>query len=792
MKNKTLQKVVLLDIHAILHRAYHALPGFTTSKGEPTGALFGLTSMILKIITDLNPDYIIACYDLPQPTFRKKVYEEYKAGRPKTDQELVDQIVRSRDLLNALSVPFYEKAGFEADDLLGTIANILKSDRKLQTIIASGDLDTLQLVDDDKVVVYTLRKGIKDTIVYNGQMVLDRFGFGPEFMADYKGLRGDPSDNIIGIKGIGEKTAQILIQKFETIENIYKELAKNSKAFEDSGIKPRIIELLKNGKEEAMFSKMLAKIKIDVPIDFSLPKQKWTESVNLDVAIKYFSDLEFRNLKDRLKNILSPKDDQDKENKNVDASLTTVPKTENENEIKKLAIALWLLDSKNTDPTLQDIYDFTKTSSLAEAQKKLLGEIKKNGLEKVYYDIELPLIPIIKRAEDRGILINAQYLKELSVRYHHDLDVLEKKIFSLTENEFNINSPKQLADILFDKLKLSPKGVKKTPGGAVSTKESELEKLKDLHPVIAEILSYRELQKILSTYVDNILTMLDSGGRLHTKLNQTGTTTGRMSSDSPNLQNIPAREGPGVAVRRAFLANPRHKLVSFDYSQIEMRVLAWLSAEPALIEIFKNGQDVHSAVAAKVFGVSEKDVTKDMRRKAKVINFGILYGMGVNALKKNLGGSLQEAKIFHESYFKKFPKVKEYFDKVIENVRTKGYTETFFGRRRYLPEIKSPLPYIRAMAERMAMNAPLQGTATGDMVKLAAIKVDELLTKNNLISKTHLLVQVHDELLYEIADDKDLEETIKLIKRTMESVAPECPVPVTVNFSVGPNWADLS
>ncbi len=433
------------------------------------------------------------------------------------------------------------------------------------------------------------------------------------------------------------------------------------------------------------------------------------------------------------------------------------------------------------------------TKSFDEAKKKIMDEIKKRNLENVYYKIELPLIPIIKKIEDRGILIDSDYLKELSKKYHKELSETEEKIFKYVGEKFNINSPKQMADILFKKLNLSQKGVKKTAGGSVSTRESELEKLRGAHPVIEEILIYRELGKALSTFIDNIIPMLDKNGRLHTKLNQTGTTTGRMSSDSPNLQNIPAREGAGLAVRKAFVATPGYKMASFDYSQMEMRVLAWLSGESILIKIFQDGLDVHSAVAARMFGVREEDVTKDMRRKAKVINFGIIYGMGVNALKKNLDSSLAEAQEFHDNYFKKFPKIKDYFEKIKNETRKNGYTTTYFGRRRYLPDIKSPLPYVRSTAERMALNAPLQGTATADIIKMAMKKVDDAIakTKSGQDGEVHLLMQVHDELLYEIKDDADFEKIVELIKSNMELIAPECPVPLDVNVSVGDNWGEL-
>ncbi|HRY62456.1 MAG TPA: DNA polymerase, partial [Candidatus Paceibacterota bacterium] len=357
--------------------------------------------------------------------------------------------------------------------------------------------------------------------------------------------------------------------------------------------------------------------------------------------------------------------------------------------------------------------------------------------------------------------------------------------------EFNINSPKQMAEVLFEKLALPKKGIRKTAGGAISTKESELEKLKDLSPVVAEILEYRGIQKLLSTYIDNLPLLVDENKRLHTHLNQTGTTTGRMSSTEPNMQNIPARGEEGSEIRRAIIASPGYKLAAFDYSQIEMRVLAYLTDDETLIKTFREGKDIHSSVASKVFGVPEDKITKEMRRQAKVINFGIIYGMGVKALKKNLGSTLEEAEAFHNNYFEKFPKVKEYFERIKQEAHEKGYTTTYFGRRRYFPEINSHLPYIRSESERMAMNAPIQGTATADIIKLAMSHVDGKLKEQNFSKdKVRLLLQVHDELVYEVKDDKDLPDIVGAIKHAMENIV-SINLPLSVNAYTGENWSEI-
>lgn len=794
-KKKT---IVLLDAHAILHRAYHALPGFSSRKGEPTGALYGLSTMLIKIIRELAPDYIIACYDRPEPTFRHAAYEAYKVGRPKTEDELVHQIKRSQDIFTAFGIPIYEKPGFEADDILGTIVEKLKNNKDVNIIIASGDMDTLQLVDDKRVVVYTLKKGINDTITYDEDGVMKRFGFEPKLLPEWKGLRGDPSDNIIGIKGIGEKTATTLITNFHTIENIYKTLKKDSAALTKAGIKDRIIKLLEEGEEEALFSKTLATIRRDAPIEFSIPKEEWRASFEPKKLETLFTDLDFRSLRDRVKDILNPAETKKESTQETQETKTigeigTAQLSLNEEPItpedfKKAQIALWLINSDITNPKREDILQWSGKDTVQESLPELLKEIKKQGLEKLYNDIELPLIPIIKRAEERGVLVDIAYLKELSKDYHKKLSVLEEKIWESAGEKFNINSPKQLGVVLFDNMKLSVKGLKKTAGGARSTRESELGKLKGVHPVIDHILAYRELQKLLSTYIDNIPEMAGKDGRLHANLNQTGTTTGRMSSTNPNLQNIPTSEGFGKAIRNAFIAAKGHKLIAGDYSQIEMRVLAELSGDKHLRKFFQEGKDVHAGVAAFVFGVKESEVTKDMRRKAKVINFGIIYGMGVNALRGNLGGTREEAQEFYNNYFKKFPSIAEYFEKTKNDARKKGYTETYFGRRRYFESIKSSLPFIRASAERMAQNAPIQGTAA-DLLRIAMKNVDDTLEKEGLLNKAHIILQVHDELIYEV-EESAIFAVAKIIKHGMESVA-KLSVPLEVNISVGDSWGEL-
>ncbi len=818
-KDKNKKRLILLDTHAIIHRAYHALPEFMNSRGEPTGAIYGLATMLFKIITELKPDYIIACYDLPKKTFRHIAYDGYKMGRAKTDDALVAQLIRSREFFTALSIPMYECEGFEADDLLGTIVEKNLKEKDLDIVIASGDMDTLQLVEGTHVQVYTLKKGINDTILYTEEAVKNRFGFDPIYLPDYKGLRGDPSDNIIGIKGIGEKTATTLISKYGTIEKMYIDIKRNEKKVKDLGITERVFNLLKEGEDEAIFSKTLATIRRDAPIDFKLPNKTWREEAESGKADEFFKKMEFKSLQSRFLRILGKEAGAGGEQSSFsqgqgtreESGQTSTQKTLlstnsniETNEIEEKAkIAFWLLDSEKTDPDINEVIEYKNSTTLEESLSKMEEDIKKEGLEYVYKEIELPIIPIISKMEKLGIKVDKEYFDKISKEYHKEQSLIEKEIWGYAGREFNINSPKQLGEVLFDELKLgeadgkSP-GVKmkKTSGGARSTKESELEKLKGLHPIIEKILENRELQKLLGTYIDTIPSLVGIDGRLHARFIQYGTTTGRFSSNNPNLQNIPTKTERGRKIRNAFIAEDGYVLVSFDYSQVELRIAALMSQDAYFIQTFTEGRDIHTAVARKVFNVSEEDVTADMRRRAKVINFGILYGMGVTALSQNLNTNRKDAQIFYDNYFIQFPTIADYLESIKIFARKNGYTKTFFGRRRYFPAINSSLPFMKAMAERMATNAPIQGTATADIIKIGMKKAEGALSLEGITNEVRMVLQVHDELVYEVKKEK-LDEAIRAIKKAMIDVIPKeflggiKNVPLDVNVSFGKNWGEL-
>lgn len=806
-KNKTL---VLLDAHAIIHRAYHALPEFLSSKGEPTGALYGLASMLMKIITDLKPDYIVACYDLPQKTFRHEAYEGYKAGRAKTEDALVLQLKNSRQIFEAFSIPIYDSPGFEADDVLGTIVEKLKGDKNTNIIIASGDMDTMQLIDNKKIQVYTLKKGINDTILYDEEKVVERFGFKPKLLPDYKGLRGDPSDNIIGIKGIGEKTATSLITNFGTIEEIYKQLRITNYElnFKKIGLTDRVIQLLKDNEEEALFSKTLAKIRIDAPIKFSLPEKTFWQNADLKKIENIFSVFEFRSLFGRLKNFFVGKLEKesfgaglagvgDSENRGPDKTLLSpiFPIEISEEKLQETSIALWLINSDITNPSLDDILLFGKTSDFETARDYIFKQLKEKKLEKVYEEIEKPIIPLIKKMQDHGILIDKGYFSDLSKEYHKELDKLTAKIYKMAGTEFNINSPKQLGEVIFNKMGMKS-SKKKNASGSFSTKVSVLEELEENNPIIKEILSYRELQKLLSTYIDVIPKMVGEDGRLHAKFLQNGTTTGRFSSQDPNLQNLPIKTELGKKIRNGFIAQKGYKLLAFDYSQIELRVAAMLSGDKKMTQIFCQGKDIHAGVASFVFGVPIEKIDSEMRRKAKVINFGIIYGMGVSSLRKSLGGTREEAQKFYDNYFNQFSGVRDYLEGVKVFAMKNSFTETLFSRRRYFPNINSRIPFLKNMAERTAINAPIQGTATADIIKLAIRYVEEDLEKVNLLEKTHLVLQIHDELVYEVENDVLLKAE-KVIKNAMQTVLfrsylhYDTKIPLVVHSGFGSNFGEV-
>ncbi|MBC7766599.1 hypothetical protein H7Y21_01225 [Arenimonas sp.] len=793
VKQKTL---LLLDSHAIIHRAYHAVPDFRNSQGVPTGALFGIINMLFGILEKYKPDVVIACYDLPHPTYRHEIYEAYKGHRKKSDEDLITQIKSSREIFINLCIPMYDKAGFEADDILGTIvhkvtANGHNQEEEYTVIIASGDMDTMQLIKGDQVLVYTLKKGLNDTIIYNEDAVIAKYGMKPIQLIDYKGLRGDASDNIIGVPGVGEKTATLIIQEFGGIESMYEYLkatpfSKTDTRMKAAGITERFHGLLIKHEDDAIFSKALATIRLDAPIDFDLvQKDPWYTCADVPAFNKLLEKYELKSIRGKLERVIEiqkgnkplkiVQDDWGAEDK--------TPVTEEE-KIKALVLRSHITNPQRID--LENNFDKNKSLDVY---------LKEEGVEELYEKVEKPLIPILKKMSATGIKVDIKYLEDLSEKYTAYLDNLKKEIYELAGIEFNISSPKQLGEILYDKLDIT-KGskvrIKKTGAGARSTKESELDKMTDLHPIISKILEYREYTKLLSTYIDVILTMAkaEKDHRIHPEFIQIGAVTGRMASTNPSMQNIPIKTELGRAIRSAFVAEKGFDFVSIDYSQIELRIATILSGDKTMGDIFQKGEDIHTAVAKQVYKLdSLTDVTPEMRRHAKAINFGILYGMGVQALKRSINVSESEAQEFYLSYYATFKELANYLQQCKISAERNGFTTTLFGRRRYFPELKSNIPFIKASGERMAINAPIQGT-NADMIKLAMVQIDQYIKKNKLENDIRMLAPIHDEILFEIKKDK--ESHTKKIQDIMEHVLEtwniKTEVPIVTNVKIGDRW----
>ena len=773
MIKSKLKTVVLLDAHAILHRGYHAMQGFATRDGKPTGALYGFITMVLRIYEDIKPDYIAACFDLPKPTFRHLSYDGYKAGRSKTDDALITQIQEAYALCEALCIPIYKEEGFEADDLLGTIAEQLKKKEDTRIIIASGDMDTFQLIDDDVVTVYTLKKA-NEAALFNSQSIVDRFGFGPEHIPDYKGLSGDTSDNIIGIKGIGDKTATELIKRYGTIEEMYEVLKKDRQTLLDAGFKERIVKLLEEGEEDALFSKTLATIRRDASSVYVEPEKMWKDILSIEKYQEMCDLYEFRSLRNRLHVIKG----EEKAKEEVSVVFR---------DLEEMRVMVNLLHSEMTNAHFIDIQNVAQVSDVVGVKEALTTMLTKENLMELFLTVEKPIITILEEMQKVGITLDVEKLSTMSKDLHAQVKVLETKIHGLAGVEFNIASPKQLGDVLYEKMGLGSK-IKKTKTGQKSTNVTELEKIQNEHEIVLLILHYRELSKLLSTYVDLLPTFVKEDGKIHAHYIQTGAGTGRFACEDPNLQNLPVKSELGQKVRGAFIASKGKVLLSCDYAQIDLRAAAILSGDENLMEIFTKGIDVHTGTAARVFGVAEKDVTSDMRRKAKAINFGILYGMGVTALKEGMGVERKEAQDFFDQYKATFMRLMAFLEEIKADAWKHGYTTTLLGRRTHVPLLKSPLPFLRAQGERMAMNAPIQGTSA-DIVKLAMIDATDYFEKKNLKGKADLLLQIHDELIFEI-DEPLGEEVATDLAKILENVLKKrklSDIPLVVSKSLGKN-----
>jgi DNA polymerase-1 len=883
MTEKTKKPLVaLVDGSNYIYRAFYAIPLLTNSKGFPTNAVYGFTNMLLKLLRDLAPDYIVMTFDLKGPTARHEEFVDYKATRKPMPDDLKPQIPFIKDVVRGLSISVLEKQGVEADDIIGTLAQ-QASKRGWRTAVISGDKDLMQLVDENVTMIDTM----KDK-TYDVAAVKEKFGVGPDKVVEILGLMGDTSDNIPGVPGIGPKTAQRLIEEYGSVE----EVIKNSENLKNVKLR----ETFRIYAEQARLSHQLASIRKDIEIDFDLQDAVIKEP-NKEILSRLFSEFEFSSL---LQEIKRDTEKVAKEYKHVldrksleklvallpnsreiscevvweknpptdligiaisdgsDAfyvplshtnALVQLPAKEvfaalapvlSDSKIKKyghdlkntlvfladlavdmqaaedVMLAAYLLNpAKNSYelaelaweylhqqvPTPNDVaggkgktyplalvpvekmtaYAGTRADAIFALAPTLAAKLKKIDAIDLFREVEMPLLYVLTAMEKKGVLVDTSLLKQMSVELGQLLSISEEKIFRLAGEKFNINSPKQLQIILFEKLKLPP-GKKIKEG--FSTDVDVLSYLALSHELPAEILAYRSLSKLKSTYVDALPALINpQTGRIHTSYNQTVTATGRLSSSNPNLQNIPIRTLEGKRIRQAFIAAPDCLLISADYSQIELRVLAHLSEDETLLEAFSSGEDIHSRTASDIFGVFPQMVNADMRRQAKVINFGILYGMSAFGLARELGVSMKLAQEYIDGYFQRYRKVRIYLDGILEGARRDGYVCTLLNRRRYLPELKSKIPSVRQFAERMAINTPIQGTAA-DLIKVAMVNIAQLLTKKNIAAR--LIMQVHDELVLE-APVKEKEAVMQLVKKEMEEVI-KLKVPLKVEIASGKNW----
>jgi len=892
-------RFVIIDGNAIIHRAYHAIPSLTNKEGKMVNAVYGFTSMLLKVINDLKPEYLAVSFDMAGGTFRDQIYDQYKATRVKADQELYDQIPWVHEVVEAFDIPIYEKQGFEADDVIGTIACEVKRDKEdVEMIIVTGDKDLLQLVNGT-VHVYLLKKGMSELEMMTPEKVKDYFGFGPEMVVDYKALRGDTSDNIPGVKGIGEKTAKELIEKVGGIEDIYKKIKDTREKMKEL-FRESVIEKLEKDEAGARMSKELATIKCDMEkIDFDWHKAKFAFP-SKEKLLPLFQKFEFVSLLKRVPGTGSESTENTTAPKAQKTHKTVVPKTisitaktfgdfwdelENakvfgakevlqganifdgkllgfvfttpkncyytelnlleEKQIEKLyslfedkdktvighdvkslikvlhtghiavkntlfdlMIASYVLNSSTRAhdmvsivlrelaeelvlPPKENLFGIDPNALAGEAcYFYSLYEIYKKELEKdanygLFQKVEMELIPVLAHMELSGIAVDKKMLEQLSKEVAEALTVVTKKIWEHAGEEFNVASNNQLRDVLFEKMGLRIEGIKKGKTG-YSTAASELDKLRGVHPIIECIEEFRELSKLQNTYIDVLPTLIHpKTNRIHGTFNQAVAATGRLSSTDPNLQNIPIRTDLGKMIRKAFWAEEGNVLIAADYSQIELRIVASLAEDTKMIEIFKNNEDIHQATAAAINHVSLDKVTKEMRRAAKEVNFGVLYGMGAFGLASRTGISVAEAKEFIETYFKEFSGVKKYMDETLRVARETGYVETLFGRKRFIPDLNAKNFQLRSAAERMAVNMPIQGTAA-DLMKMAMIAVYEnIKDKKNV----RMLLQVHDELVLEVKEGLE-DEISEMLVETMVDVV-QLKVPVEVSVGVGKRWGEI-
>jgi len=864
------ERLLILDGHSLMYRAFYALPALTNSDGIYTNAVYGFAGMLLKMKEEFEPDYIVTTFDRKAPTFRHEEYTDYKAGRKKMPDELIGQFALVRELLEKMAIDIFELDGFEADDLIGTLS-VFAENEGLEVFIVTGDRDALQLATDNVKVVIN-KKGMSEKEIYDRNRIIEELGVTPSEFIDVKGLMGDTSDNIPGVPGVGEKTAYKLIKEYKSIENLLMNIDKVSGK--------KLVENLMTYSEQAIFSKKLATIITSVPMEIDLNSIKSKEKYDVKAVKDLFHKLQFKSLigkipdsEDSVEEIFSAdftvidklselqeviveiKDTIyilfDISNANVFSKISLnniylnykeknylikVTELFNEdeekainylktmlenNDIKKVShgvknaytalnkkgiklqgikfdteIAAYLLDSAKSEYSLETLMDTNlRTSIKGEGHEKEINKvallrklceilekkIEEYKMEELLYKVEQPLTEAIAYMEAEGFNIDKDMLMELNKKFDLEIKEMESTIFALAGEEFNIKSPKQLGKILFEKLDLPV--IKKTKTG-YSTNAEVLEALVDKHPIITEITRYRQLTKIFSTYIEGLQAVIDTDCRIHSSFTQTVTTTGRLSSTEPNLQNIPIRHEMGRAIRKVFIPhNDQCVILSADYSQIELRVLAHIAKDENLIEAFVEHSDIHTKTASEVFNVPMEEVTSLMRSNAKAVNFGIVYGIGEFSLAKDLNISRKEAKTYIETYFERYPNVKKYLEDIVVEAEKNSSVTTILNRRRFISEINSSNKIVKSFGDRLAMNTPIQGSAA-DIIKLAMVNVFDKLKEEGL--KSTLILQVHDELILNVYKD-ELKQVENLVKEQMENVI-KLSVPLEVEISIGETW----
>ena len=883
MKSQAGSDFLVIDGNSLLYRAFYALPLMQNERGQQTNAIYGFTNMLYKLLEDEPPEYIAVVFDPPKPSFRARIDPSYKANREKTPSELVEQINSVREILKAMNIAVYVVDDYEADDVIGTLADRAASS-SLAVKVITGDTDLLQLVGESVFVILT-RKGISQMEVFDLQHLKEHMGLTPLQVIDYKALKGDPSDNIPGVPGIGEKTALNLISEFKTIEGIYENI---------DTLKGKTAENLGLYRDQLLTGRELVTLQRNVPLHFNLSDCRFIEP-DYELLLSLFQDLGFRKLSGRVKSAVSgnpvnvDSDYETKEIKSPDELCNLLSAVSEQTEfslliekekanpywkgaISQLAFSsdqkcgyylcsemirdnealIWksiAAVAKNSSLVItNDIkyfyhqlmvhnlqmegnffdlqigsYLINPTSGKYDIDRLLLqylgvskddfchgidynpeatwlsfcatkifaikdalyATLKERQLEKLFWELELPLACILAEMEKAGITIRVEYLEELSQEINVSITETEQKIYDLAGEKFNLNSPRQLGEILFDKLKLP--ALRKTKTGR-STDARVLEELSAEHEIASLLLHYRQLTKLAGTYLTGLINHIDlDTGKLHTTFNHLATATGRLSSSDPNLQNIPIRLAEGRKIRRSFIPSQDKTLfLAADYSQVELRILAHLSQDPILMEAFQKGEDVHQRTAAEVNNLSPDEVTAMMREKAKAVNFGIIYGSSDYGLAQGLKIPRAEAKKYIDSYFERYSGVKKYMDEIIKKAREQGYVTTLLNRRRYLPDINSSQHNLRSFAERMALNTPIQGSAA-DIIKLAMIKISNVLKDGGF--RATMLLQIHDELLFEV-EESELDFFAPLVKREMEE-ALTISVPLQVDLKWGKNWEEL-